>query len=122
MATVRVSHGIDDLRSDLAGIPVELASKAPRILRRNADQGNRLAQKFAKGAGGPHGLHYHKRMSAELLSPTEAEYGPEGVVEENAVGAGWRNGPPNTDLPRSADIQGPRFASDVSALVDGLFW
>lgn len=123
MATVRVSHGIDDLRSDLAGIPVKLASQAPKVVKRNADQGNKIAKAFARESAGRHGKHYHKRFSAELISPFVAEYGPSGRPQgEMSFEHGSRNQPPHLDLAKSADIQGPKFADDIGDLVDGLFW
>lgn len=119
---IHVEHSIGDLAGDLARIPAKMARQAPRIVQRNVNQGHRLAQRFARGSSGPHGALYYKRITAEMTGALEGEYGPTGDVVGNAVGAGWRSGPINTDLPRSADIQGPKFARDVSKMADGLFW
>lgn len=119
MARIRVIHGIDDLASDLAAIPVKFAKKAPGIVKRNAVAGNKIAQGFAKERSGRHGKSYYKRLSAEMTGPLTAEYGPHDGG--TPVGGGWRNDV-NLDLPNSADIIGPRFASDVIDTADGLFW
>ena len=117
---VRVQHDIDDLANDLAGIARTTRPKMARVVKRNTEQGNRLAQRFAREMSGPHGLHYWKRISDEMVDPLTGEYGPH--AGGTPVGGGYRNGPPNTDLPRSADIQGPQFAKDMRDLLDGAFW
>lgn len=119
---VSVSGGVSDLADDLAKIPVKAARGLATATKRNVNQGNAVARRFARESSGPHGKNYFKRITAEMTGPFEGEWGPTGDVAGNAVGAGWRNGPPNTDLPRSADIQGPKFAKDVGDVVDGLFW
>lgn len=119
---VHLEHEIDRLAKDLAAIPVKVALQAPRIVRRNVQQGHMLAQKFARASSGPHGALYFKRITEEMLTPLSGEYGPTGDVVGNAVGGGWRNGPGNTDLPRSADIQAPKLANDIGAMTDRLFW
>lgn len=119
---VIVTHDIDDLANDLAGIPTKVARQAPGIVRRHVREGTALARSYARAASGPHGKNYYKRITGEMIGPTSGEYGPTGVVAGNAVGGGWRNGPGNTDLPRSADIIGPKFADAIGDMVDGLFW
>lgn len=118
---VRVIHGIDDLASDMRAIPVKFARKAPGVVRRNAREGNKIAQRLAKSKAGPHGKNYWKRLSAEMTGPLSAEYGPEGDPKTEFVGVGFRSGV-NLDLPNSADIIGPKFADDVLDTADGLFW
>lgn len=122
MARIRVVHGIDDLYSDLAAIPVKLHRQAPRLVKKNAELGERTAKRFARQFAGPHGKNYYKRISSEMLSPFAAEWGPEGEPKTDFVGVGFRNGGPNMDLPNSADIVGPKFADDIGDLVGGLFW
>lgn len=117
---VSVQHRLGDLSRDLVRVATTTRPKVAQAVHRNVAQGNAIAQRFARESSGPHGLNYYKRLTAEVIGPLEGEYGPEGNVVENAVGAGWRNGPVNTDLPRSADIQGPKFARDVGAALDGL--
>ena len=119
---VHVTHNIDDLANDLAGIPVKMMRQAPRIVKNHVNEGNRLARNFARAASGPHGKHYYKRITDEMTGPLSGEYGPTGVVAGNAVGGGWRTGPGNTDLPRSADVIGPKFADAIGEMVDSLFW
>ena len=118
---IRVIHGIDDLASDMAAIPVRFSSQAPRAVRRNVEQGNRLAKTLARSRAGRHGEHYYKRLTAEMVTPWVGEYGPEGTPKTNFVGVGFRSGR-NMDLPNSADVVGPRLAKDVGDIVDRLFW
>lgn len=122
MATVRVLHGIDDLASDMAAIPPKAIKDMSGAVRRNVKLGNGTARRYAREASGPHGLNYFKRITSEMTGPLEGEYGPTGDVAGNAVGAGWRNGPPNTDLARSLDIVGPTFERDVRGLPGRWFW
>ena len=122
MASIRVTHTIDDLASDMRKIATSTKPTMARIVRRNVSQGEKVAQGIAKRASGPHGKAYWKRITSEMVSPLEGEYGPHGDVVGNAVGAGWRHGPPNTDLEKSLDIIGPRFAREVSDAADSLFW
>lgn len=110
------------LERDCRDIAVKGTARLARVVRRNTEQGNRLAQRFARESAGPHGKFYFKRITAEMTGPLSGEYGPEGDVVGNAVGGGWRNGPPNTDLPRSADIQGPKFADEVGDTFGKMFW
>lgn len=118
---VRVQHGIDDLASDLAAIPVKFAKKAPGVVARNAREGNKIAQRLARSKAGPHGKNYYKRLTSEMTGPLTAEYGPEGDPKTEFVGVGFRSGE-NLDLPNSADLIGPKFAADVLDTADGLFW
>lgn len=120
MATIRVIHGIDDLASDMADIPVSFASKAPGVVKRNAVEGNKIAQGFAKQRSGPHGKNFFKRYTSEMTGPLTAEFGPHDGG--TPVGGGYRTDGPNMDLPNAADIIGPKFAADVIDAADGLFW
>jgi len=122
MATVRVTHGIGDLAADIARIPPEAVTRGSAVVRRNIKQGEAIAKRLARESSGPHGKNYFKRIGSDMLGALEGEFGPHGDVENNAVGAGWRNGPPNTDLPKAADIIGPKFAAGIGEMVDGLFW
>ena len=119
---VRVTHTIDDLADDLRAIAVKTPAAASRIVKKNVEQGNVIARGFARASSGLHGKNYYKRLTAEMTGPLQGEYGPHGDVVGNAVGAGWRNGPPNTDLEKSQDVIGPRFAKDAGDLLDKAFW
>lgn len=120
MATVRVIHDIDDLANDLASIPGEAIRKGASIVRKNGRRGTELARQYARELSGPHGLHYYKRITGESTGALEYEYGPHaGGVP---VGGGWRHGVPNTELERSMDVVGPKFADEIGDMVDGLFW
>lgn len=119
--SIRVTHDIHDLSDDLAGLPVKLGRALPPVVKRNAHEGNRTARKFARTKAGPHGKNYYKRLTVEMTGPYSAEYGPEGDPKTEFVGAGWRHGV-NLDLPNSADLIGPKLASDVGDVLDRLFW
>lgn len=121
MTSIRVTHGIDDLASDLAAIPVKAAVEFPKVVRRNAVAGNEIAQRLAREKAGPHGKNYWKRLTSEMTGPLSAEYGPEGTPKTNFIGVGFRSGV-NLDLPNSADIIAPQFADDVGDTAAGLFW
>lgn len=117
---VRATHTLGDLFTDLAAIPGKFSSEAPTVVLKNADKGNKIAQRFAREKAGPHGKAYYKRLSAEATGDLVAEYGPhEGGTP---VGAGFRHNGPNMDLPNSADIVGPYFADAVGDMAERFFW
>lgn len=122
MAAIRVTHTIGGLRRDMEKIARQTKPKMATVVKRNTNYGTKVTQGIARAAAGPHGTNYWKRISGELVGPLVGEYGPTGDVVGNAVGAGWRHGPPNTDLEKSLDIVGPKFAKDVGKAADGLFW
>jgi hypothetical protein len=113
-------QGVVDLQSDLAKIPSLATRKGAAIVKSNVAAGNKLAQRFAREKSGPHGKNYFKRITSEMTGVMTGEYGPHDGG--TPVGAGWRSGPPNTDLPRSADVIGPKLVRDVGKMLDGLFW
>lgn len=119
---VRVVNHLDDLTRDIAQVVPKVAAKLPEIVARNARFGNAVAQRFARESAGPHGKFYWKRLSAESKGDLAWEYGPTGDVVGNAIGAGWRNGPPNMDLEKSQDVVGPKFAKEVGDAAEGAFW
>lgn len=121
MASIRVSNKLDDLTRDMAAIPPAAAAQMPGLVARHAALGNATAQRFARQRSGPHGKMYYKRITAEQRTPLFWEYGPTGDVVGSAVGAGWRDGPPNTDLERSQDVVGPKFADAVGKTAERLF-
>lgn len=117
---IKVTHDIGDLADDLAAIPRVAIVDMSDTVRKNVDGGLRYAKGFARASSGPHGLNYFKRLTSDMHGPLSGEYGPHDGG--TPVGAGWRHGPPNTDLARSADLIGPKFARDVSQLPDRWFW
>jgi hypothetical protein len=121
MASIRVTHTLDDLESDCRKITTGARTACARAVKKNVKLGEKTEQQIARGASGPHGRLYYKRITSEMFSPLEGEWGPTGEVVGNAVGAGWRHGV-NTDSQKSADIVGPKFAKDVSDIADSLFW
>lgn len=116
--SIRVIHDLDDLAEDLRTIATTTKARMVGVVRDNVALGERTAQRFAKQSSGPHGLNYFKRITGEMTGDLEGEYGPHAG---NMIGGGWRHGE-NTDLPRSQDIVGPKFAKDISDMVDDLFW
>lgn len=119
---INVDHTIGNLAADLTKIETTAAPRLGKVVKRKVREGNAYARAFARGASGPHGKNYYKRITAEMTGLLEGEYGPHGDVVGNAVGAGWRHGPPNTDLEKSQDRIGPEFADAVSDEVGKLFW
>lgn len=118
---VSVSHNIGDLAADCARIPVEVAPRMAKVVRKNVEQGRKVAQGIARAKAGPHGTNAYKRITSEMTGALEGEFGWTGDVAA-IVGVGWRNGPPNTDLAKAADLQAPRFASDAAKTLNGLYW
>jgi hypothetical protein len=118
---VRVTSSLGGLAADLRTIAVEAKPAMVKVVRAAVVEGNTLAQGFARAESGRHGKNYYKRITSEMTGLLSGTYGPTGVVEGNAVGAGWRHGH-NTDLARSADIIGPKMAGEALDAVDGLFW
>jgi hypothetical protein len=115
---IRVFHDLDDLAEDLRTIATTTKPRMIDVVDDNVKLGERVAKRFAKESSGPHGLNYFKRITSES-NGLEGEYGPH--AGGLPVGGGWRHGE-NTDLARSVDIVGPKFAKDVSDEVDDLFW
>lgn len=125
---VRVVHSIGDLANDLAEIPVRSTTELARVVRSNAEEGNRIARAFASQQhtmNSRYDVHYPKAFSAEMLSPMSWEYGPDIAKPQGGMdfelGRG-RQSAPHLNLARSADIIGPKLAEDVRDVVDGLFW
>ena len=117
---ITISHSIDDLAADCAAIAARAHGDLSEVVRDNVKQGNEIAQGFARAASGPHGSSYYKRITSEMTGALSGEYGPhDGGVP---VGGGWRHGLGNSDLARSTDVVGPKFAADVGDLPDRWFW
>ena len=119
---IRVTDTIGDLADDMRAIPAKFETRAPKVVAKNAREGNKRAQIIARTKAGPHGKNYWKRLTSEMTGPLSAEYGPEGDPKTDFVGVGFRHGGNNNDLPESADLQAPKFVKDIGDIVDGLFW
>lgn len=129
---IAVGHeGINDLQRDLARIGPEFYRQGRAIVKDTVRDGGTTARRIARLAAGPHGGNYYKRITWDRSAGAfvgfgggeiAAEYGPTGRVVGNAVGAGWRNGPPNTDLEQSLDLIRPQFHRRVEHMLDDLFW
>ena len=112
---------LGDLANDLTNIATTTKPKLARVVRKNINEGTKIAKGFARAKAGPHGKNYYKRLSAEMTGPLEGEYGPEGDPKTDFVGVGFRHGV-NLDLPNSADLIAEKFIKDVGDVVDGQFW
>ena len=107
----------------LAALEAELLSRPARVKKgvakavvKEGRRGNTLARRFAQELSGPHGTSYFKRITGESTGAWSYEFGPHsGGVP---VGGGWRNGTPNTELDRSADIVGPALAKDIRGVIE----
>lgn len=118
--SVRVTHTVDKLDREMRRVPGKVARRSAKVTKTSVEQGEAMLVRIAKKKAGPHGSNYYKRISSEMLSSYVGEFGPEGDVDNNAVGASWRNGPPNTDLAQTADVIGPRFAKNAGKILDNL--
>lgn len=125
---VNITHSIGDLAADLAEIPVRATTELARVVRKNAEAGNRIARDFASQQHtmhGPSDIHYPKAFSAELCTAMSWEYGPDISKPQGGMKFEWgegRQSAPHLDLNRSADIIGPKMADDVRDVLDRLFW
>lgn len=128
MARIVVLHGIDDLASDTLGIAKRVRPEMRAVVREGIKVGESLAKDNAKRSAGPHGSRYYKRITSSMhgdvtfggVTGISGEWGPhDGGLP---VGAGYRHGPPNTDMAVSADVVGPAFYGEVRRRVDAWFW
>lgn len=115
---------LDGLVADLSSIPTRFVRGTSRAVKKNVDQGNRLAKANAKRTAGSHGKLYPRAFSAEMTGLLSGEYGPDASMPQGDMSFeyGSRNQAPHLDLNRSADIIGPKFANDIGDVLDGLFW
>lgn len=122
---MRVVHDIDDLANDMVAIARRVQPDMARVVRRNAERGNRIAKASAKRQSGTHGKHYPNAFTAEAVTPLVWEYGPD--VSRPQGGMAFEDGPgpqtrPHNNLRKSADFIGPFFAEDVADHVGRWFW
>lgn len=121
MAIVRVTQNtVGNVARDLAAIPAKTRTGAAKAVRKNGAAGTKLAQRFAQELSGPHGKNYWKRITGESIDAFTYEYGPH--AGGLPVGGGWRHGTPNTELERSMDVIGPKFAKDIRDVIDEVWW
>lgn len=122
MARIVVTGDLEDLQRDLARGATAVRRKGRGIVSKQVRAGTSLAKRFARQKSGPHGVNYYKRISGEMTGQLEGEFGPAGVPKTDFVGAGYRNGPGNTDLARAADIVAPALHRAVRNMLDDVFW
>lgn len=121
MATVHVSHSLDDLERDLKLIPRTMRVRGRAVVRRNVDVGVVLTKRAARAAAGPHGANYFKRITGEMTGALEGEFGPKGPPKTDYVGVSGTAGAMR-DLDKAADKVGPKFAAEIDRMVGSLFW
>jgi hypothetical protein len=119
---VSVTHHLNDLERDCRVVGASLKPAAEKIIAQKILEGSGAARRLARAASGPHGANYYKRITSGMTGTLKGEWGPTGDVAGNAVGAGWRHGPGNMDLPNSADIIAPEFQRDIGNLLGRMFW
>lgn len=112
--------GLKDLQRDLEKGAPTLVREGRKLVAKKVREGSGAARRIAREKSGPHGKAYYKRITSDMTGPMTGEWGPHDGG--TPVGAGWRNGPGNTDLPQSADIIVPQFQKDAADLVASLFW
>lgn len=125
MATVRVSHGIDDLRNDLEIIPELMVKRGHDVVKRDIREGRTLARANARRNSPRHGKHYDDAITDEMTGALSGEYGPDASMPQGGMlfeyGEG-RQSAPHLNITKSFDVIAPKFVSDVGAMVEGLFW
>lgn len=128
---VHVTHGIDDLASDLADVAVRVKPDMRGVVRDGIRVGADLAKANAKRTAGSHGKHYPRSITSEMHSglglfgnTISGEYGPDAARPQGGMSFefGSRNQPPHLDLAKSADIVGPSFGRSVRDQIDEWFW
>lgn len=129
MPTVRASHTLHDLASDMQ----KIARRAPRdeakVVRDNAREGNRIAKAFASEQHtmfGDEDVEYPPSFTAEKIDPTTWEYGPDASIGDGSQASGYEfgsiNSPPHFDLARSVEAIRPEFHLDVEDMITDWFW
>lgn len=128
---VHVTHGIDDLASDLADIATRVKPDMRGVVRDGIRVGADLAKANAKRTAGSHGKRYPSSITSEMHSglglfgnTISGEYGPDASRPQGGMSFeyGSRNQPPHLDLARSADVVGPSFGRSVRDQIDEWFW
>lgn len=130
MARVRVRHTIGGLARDMNRIVPQVERGVAKVTRARAKEGAKVARMLAfysanrhhPGAG--HGKHYWRAITAEMLSPTSAEWGPEAAKMQGDMSfeTGSRNQPAHWDIRRSGDLVAPKWFDDIGDVVDKAFW
>jgi hypothetical protein len=127
MPSIRVTHSIGDLASDLTEIAVQTRPRMRGVVRDGIKVGTTLARGYSKEKSGPHGKALWRRINSNMDrglglfgNTISGEFGYDGVPKSDFVGGGFRHGI-NTDLPRAADIVGPSFLRSVDDEVGDMF-
>ena len=131
MSRAKLTSHMGDLVADMSAIPAKVRAQAPRVVRENTREGQRLAKVNAKVSAGKHGKRYPAAITAETArfsgfgaTVYQGEYGPQSGLPQGEMSFefGSRNQKPHLDLARSADRVRKSFGRDVDRMIDGLFW
>lgn len=116
---IRVKHNLHALAEKYDDVAVDAAGSMPGIVHESVMYGRDLAKALAKVESGPHGKNYYKRITGELTSPLEGEFGPS--PGGTPVGAGYRHGAGNRDLEKAAGPAERDLAQGVRRMVGRVF-
>ena len=129
MATIRVTHTLDDLRRDLEAIPGIVKRRGRETVRRAAVAGNQAAKAHASvehGYPGDEDADYPPSFTVEQTGALRYEYGPDAAIGDGSKATGYefgsRNSPPHGDLAYSRDVARARLSEGTADLVESLFW
>lgn len=132
MASIQVTHTIDDLESDCRKIATGAPAEFRKVIRDAAVVGNNLAKGNARRHSGTHGKWYPGTFSVGAVSAyygfgggsIEVEYGPVSARRQGGMSFefGSRNQPPHLDLAKSADFAGVKLQRAASDALGRMFW
>ena len=131
--SIRVSHNLDDLVSDMGKIPPIAVKDMHGIVKDAARIGGLEARANAKRTARDHGRHYPSAITWDRSARSyygfgggsiTAEYGPESGRRQGGMSfeEGSRNQPPHRDLANSARLIGPAMAGELRDAMDDWFW
>lgn len=135
MATIRVTHSIGDLESDLRTIAKKAPVALKGVVRKNAMEGAKIARANASKQhtmNSRYDVHYPKSITWDQPrgffgfggGSYSAEYGPDSARKQGGMSfeRGSRNQPPHNDLAKSADVIAVQFGANTLYAADQLFW
>jgi hypothetical protein len=133
--TIRVSHTLDDLESDLRKIATTSRSDMRDVVRDGIRAGNELAKANARRKNGPgsHSRKYPGTFSAAMHSGKglfgnviSGEYGPrpagQGLLAPILENGSRSGNAAQLNLARSTDVIFPQFAVEVRTMAASWFW
>lgn len=120
---VHAHHTVDHLARDIRKAAVKIEAGLPRLVKRNAELGQKLARESVRRNAPIYGVHYDDAITTERTGKLEWEYGPDSAMPQGGMSFefGSRNQKPHLDLNNAADIVGPKLARDVHELIARAF-